>query len=260
MNKFKCCKGLALIMLLCCSYITAKGQDVNPSKVFAHNDYVSEVPFFRAYELKVGYIEADVFLEDGALSVAHEHHEIKPGKTLVNLYLEPLKKVILKNGGNVFENQCQLTLMIDLKTAGEPTLDAIVQELQKYRELTSSPTLSIMISGNVPDPALWHKYPRFIFFDGRPGIEYSLEQWERILMISTSFKSHIRWDGHSKLPPGAKEKMRDLSKVAHRHGKKFRFWATPDFENAWRELLAAKMDVIVTDRPADLIELMNQDR
>jgi alkaline phosphatase len=33
----------------------------------------------------------------------------------------------------------------------------------------------------------------------------------------------------------------------HGKGKKIRFWATPDFESAWTELMALDLDVIVTD-------------
>lgn len=251
-------KQYLLTLLLCWSYTLAVGQGIGTSKVFAHNDYAGPIPFFKAYELRVGYIEADVFLKDGHLLVAHEVDEIDASKTLERLYLQPLNKVL--NDSSNAGNRHEFTLMIDLKTEGVTTLDALVRLLKKYPELTESNTLSFMISGNVPDPALWGNYPAYIFFDGRPGIDYSPEQWERIAMISTNFRSHVQWDGRGELPSPARQRINTLVDAAHEHGKKFRFWATPDHDNAWRVLLDADMDVIVTDRPADLVNFLRTQR
>src|SRR5690349_3094875 len=66
-------------------------QHYTSASIFAHNDYVRSNPFHTAYNLRVGYIEADVFLVDNALLVAHTRLEINPDKTLERLYLEPLR-------------------------------------------------------------------------------------------------------------------------------------------------------------------------
>jgi hypothetical protein len=39
---------------------------------------------------------------------------------------------------------------------------------------------------------------------------------------------------------------------AHERGRLVRFWATPESETVWAELLAAGVDLINTDRLADL--------
>ena len=234
-------------------------QQFTTSQIFAHNDYAGSNPFHRAYGLQVGYIEVDVFLVRNDLMVAHETKEIQADRTLEELYLRPLSKYVLDNEGFAFKDrQRHLTLMIDLKTAGVPTLNAIVRCLKNYPELLSSPTLQIMISGNVPDPALWEDFPLFIYFDGRPGIEYSNEQLNRVSMISTNFRSHVRWDGEGKLPDDARATMRKLMTTAHSKGKKFRFWGTPDFQNAWKELLRANVDVIVTDKVPALVDFLQR--
>lgn len=232
-------------------------QSYDASRVFAHNDYEGSNPFHTSYALQVGYIEADVFLQSGKLMVAHHKHEIRDGRTLENLYLEPLSEALERNNGFAYADTTRgLTLMIDLKTEGVPTLNAIVSVLRKYPSVIASPTLQIMISGSVPDPALWQQYPAFIYFDGRPNIPYTRHQWKRISMISTNFRSHVKWDGDGTLPAGARKEIADLMAVAHQHGKKFRFWATPDFENAWRELKAINVDVIGTDRVPDLVAFL----
>src|SRR5690606_24836136 len=144
-------------------------------RIFAHNDYARAVPFHTAYDLGVGYIEADVFLyENNSLAVAHEEHEIAEGRTLERLYLDPLSEKVRQHKGSVYADPTRsLTLMIDLKTEGVSTLDAIVKVLNQYPQLLSCGTLHFMISGSVPDPARWEAYPDFITFDGRPGIGYS---------------------------------------------------------------------------------------
>ena len=245
------------IILVTLAWHIAPGQVFTTAQVFAHNDYAGDKPFHTAYDLQVGYIEVDVFLIDTDLMVAHERDEIRSGRTLEGLYLRPLNEHVVRNGGFAYEDrQRALTLMIDLKTSGVTTLNQVVACLKKYPDLISSKTLQIMISGNVPDPKLWKNFPSFIHFDGRPGIEYTPDQLERISMISTNFRSHVQWNGEGELPSEARAKMSRLINTAHSHGKKFRFWATPDFPNAWQELMRAKVDVIVTDKVPALVEFL----
>ena len=244
---------LILISFVSCTL----AQKYTPSRVFAHNDYVRDKPFYTAYELGVGYIEADVFLQGGDLMVAHHRNEIVAGKDLEVLYLKPLSEKIQQFDGSVYENpKLQLTLMIDLKTEGITTLNAIVEKLAKYPHLTACDNLKIMISGSVPDPKKWTQYPDYIYFDGRPGIPYTPDQLQRIAMISTGFKGHAKWDGRGKISDQERKKISALVDDAHAKGKKFRFWATPDFAEAWKELMRLNMDVIVTDDVTALAEFL----
>src|SRR5690606_38159691 len=116
------------------------------------------------------------------------------------LYFEPLLAAVKRNDGSAYHNGGQhLTLMIDLKSEGSATLKAIVSALEQYPDLTACPTLHFMISGSVPNPEQWSDYPAYIFFDGRPGISYTPQQLARVSMISTSFSSHVTWDGRGKI-------------------------------------------------------------
>ena len=248
---------IPLILLSFCFTPFAMAQKYTPSRVFAHNDYVRDRPFYTAYALGVGYIEADVFLEGGDLMVAHHRNEIVAGENLEVLYLKPLSEKIHKFHGNVYEDPAlQLTLMIDLKTEGISTLNAVVEKLGEFPELIACPTLKIMISGSVPDPRRWAEYPDHIWFDGRPGIPYTADQLNRIAMISTSFTAHVKWNGNGKIPDQERRKIAALVEDAHAKGKPFRFWATPDFSEAWKELMSLNMDVIVTDDVTQLVEFL----
>jgi alkaline phosphatase len=44
----------------------------------------------------------------------------------------------------------------------------------------------------------------------------------------------------------------------HAKGKKVRFWATPDFPEAWEVLLSLKVDVINSDDVAALASFIKQ--
>lgn len=223
-------------------------QDFTASRIFAHNDYVREDAFYAAYELGVGYIEADVFLRDGDLMVAHHEHEIRKGRTLEKMYLIPLERKIRGNRGSVFPYPDQsLTLMVDLKTEGYSTMQELVRQLEKHSSLLSCLTLRVMVSGDVPPPDRWGDFPAFITFDGRPGISYTDEQLARIGMISSGFRQHIQWDGRQELSASDRARILELIAAAHEKGKTFRFWATPDFPQAWQILLDLNFDVIVTD-------------
>jgi len=240
-------------LLLGAFVLTTSAQEYTSSSIFAHNDYVHPIPFFSSYFEQVGFIEADIFLQKNNLMVAHTISEIDEDKTLEELYLKPLQKKIIQNKGFVYpSHEKSLTLMIDLKTEGVPTLNILIKKLKKYPQLISCPTLSIVISGSVPDPSQWKNYPSFIYFDGRPGISYSKEQLDRIQLISTNFKDHTQWNGKGVLIKTDREKITTLIQEVHTKGKRIRFWGAPDFDNAWMIFMGLKVDILGTDHVASL--------
>ena len=111
----------------------------------SHNDYERPNPFVEAYKHQFGSIEADIFLVSGStdLYVAHHRSDLdKKKRTLDSLYLLPLVDRIRKNNGFVYSDTLRkLQLMIDIKTEAVPTLNRLIEILQKYPELIKSPTL-----------------------------------------------------------------------------------------------------------------------
>ena len=125
-----CCCTLA-VTLCAAAASSAHGR----SLIHSHNDYAQKRPFWGAYEAGADSIEADVFLVDGELLVAHSRKELKKENTLRRLYLEPLREVMRKNGGRARANGKPLQLVIDLKS-GKPALDALLTliEQEGFRE------------------------------------------------------------------------------------------------------------------------------
>ena len=58
--------------------------------------------------------------------------------------------------------------------------------------------------------------------------------------------------GTGPMPPAEKQKLHDLVKRAHDQGRKVRFWSTAETPAVWKELLAAGVDYINTDKLDEL--------
>lgn len=232
---------LALIaILVTLSPLAAAQSNV---AIFAHNDYIKPNPFFRAFELKVSYIESDIFLEDGKLLVAHTRKEIDTSKTLESMYLIPLSQKVKEGKGVLYG----LTLMIDLKTDGIPAMDMLVKTIEKYPELIACKGLSFTISGSYPPPAQWTNYPDYITFDGRPGVNYTPEQIKKLRLISTSFGSVSSWKGDGEIPSDDLKKIRQVIDFSHKLNMPVRFWGSPDQPNAWGKFISIGVDILNSD-------------
>ena len=223
-------------------------------KVHSHNDYEQNVPFWKAISAGVSSIEADVFLKNGRLMVAHEPESIIDFKTLKRLYLEPFKESL--DLGLI--NNASLQFLIDIKSEAEPTLDAIIAELLEYPIITNSNNISIIISGNRPEISEYFKYPDFISFDHQ-----SLEPIEdsnalsKVGLISLSLRSFTDWNGKGRLTKEDLERVEFAVEKAHSFGKPFRFWATPDSKTAWKAMVGIGVDYINTDAPFECVKYLN---
>jgi alkaline phosphatase len=247
------------ILLLIFLWQACTAQRYTSANIFAHNDYEKPIPLQIAYNEQVGFIEADVFLSDENLFVAHESKQIQKDKTLETLYLNLLNKLIEENGGHAYaDKELSLTLMIDLKTEGVATLNTLISKLKNYPKLIECKTLLITVSGNMPAPALWSNYPDYIHFDGRPGITYTPEQQKRIRLVSANFRSYSSWNGKGALTNSEEEKINRVIEAAHALNKPFRFWAIPDFPESWKKLIEFRVDILNTDDVSGLAAFLKE--
>lgn len=223
-------------------------------RIHSHNDYYQNVPFWKAFSAGASSVEADVFLVDNSLYVAHSKQEIDSARTFEKLYLEPLQK--LTEIG--LEKPKNLQLLIDIKTEPYATLDAVVNSLIKYPELISNEVFSFVISGNRPKPSEYVKYPDFIFFDYQSLNEIKDSAiLDKIALVSLSFRKFSEWNGKGRLTTRDLEKVTTTIKRARSLGKPFRFWATPDSKTAWKAFVHLGVDFVNTDKPFECNQYLN---
>src|SRR5437773_3011311 len=78
----------------------------------AHNDYEHARPLFDALDHGFCSVEADIWLTEGGLNVAHDKKDLKPSRTLQALYLDPLRERIEASGGRVYRDGPAFYLLI----------------------------------------------------------------------------------------------------------------------------------------------------
>jgi hypothetical protein len=107
------------------------------AKAHAHNDYEHNYPLQDALNHGFTSVEADVWLKDGKLQVAHDEINTKPYRTLESLYLKPLKNRIKGNKGAVYEKykKQDFLLWIDIKSEDESTYKVIQDQLKNYQSM-----------------------------------------------------------------------------------------------------------------------------
>lgn len=258
-----------LFMLWCMTAATdaACAAEVIPAlKAHAHNDYYHDRPLLDALAEGFCSVEADVFLIDGKLLVGHSKRELKPERTLEKLYLDPLRELVKKNGGRVYAKVPTVTLLVDIKSNGKETYDALHLILTRYSDLLTTVkddkvvagAVQIVVSGNRDFEAIAKSNPRFVGVDGRLSDLDSDRPAHLMPMISDNWRSHFKWRGDGEITAKEREKLALIVQKAHAAQRSVRLWATPESESLWAELLKADVDHINTDQLARLSRFLRE--
>lgn len=241
---------LLALALTCCGAVAAQP----PVLIHSHNDYAQRVPFYQAYAQQVSSIEADVFLHDGQLLVGHDVEDLRADMTFEALYVEPIVTLFARNGGRAFRDSDQtLQLMVELKSETDPTLRAVAALLGRWPEVfdpeVNPAAVRVAVTGRVPAPESFDRYPRFLGFDGAWDADYTPEQLERIALISTNFRDFSQWNGKGTIIPAEKERLEQVIDRAHEQGKPVRFWNAPEGTTVYYTFYDMGIDYINTDKP-----------
>jgi alkaline phosphatase len=255
-------KNLVLIfLLLSTACAVAQTTVYTTANAHSHNDYQHEPPLVAAYASKFGSIEADVFLSDNEIIVAHTEKDIPNHKTFEDLYLKPLQASIKSNNGYVYDDTAlTLILMLDVKSEAKPLIIKLTELLSAYPEIYQCKSLMILISGNKPDPRTYDSYPPFIWFDGLLSSKYKKEELNRIAVLSDNFKNYTTWKGADNPPAKDWEALQKAVAKGHELGKKVRFWNTPDFDEGWQKVIELGVDFIDTYSIKSLAEYLKQNK
>jgi len=239
------------------------------TRAHAHNDYAHTRPLFDALDAHFGSIEADVFLVDGKLLVAHERKALTPEKTLEALYLEPLRARIKSNAGSVYGDGVGVTLLIDVKTEAGTTYAALHRVLAGYAQIVTCyenggvkpGAITVIISGNRARAAMEQAAVRYAAMDGRLGdLEAPLSAPSLIPLVSDTWAKLSSWRGDGALPEADREKIKTRVQQAHAQGRRLRLWAAPDTPAAWEILDACGVDLINTDQLKELAAYLEKKR
>lgn len=278
-----CCRMRSLGWLLgatlaVCSSMFSHGQDLSEQNTkppassseatavlpfgHAHNDYLHERPLLDALEHGFASVEADVFLIDGELYVAHTFVEVDRSKTLRKLYLDPLRKIVEKNHGRVHPGSTEpLVLLVDIKTDGKKTFAELHRQLMEYRSMLvlasdgedpRGGAVQVIVSGNRPFDEIEVASPRLAAIDGRLSDLRRDRSKFLYPLISDNWNSHFQWRGVGEISDEELKKLRGIVKSTHEEGRRLRFWAIPDREEVWKLLHREQVDYINTDRLRDL--------
>lgn len=221
--------------------------------IHSHNDYEQKQPFFDAYNLGFDSIEADLYLKDGELCVAHDQKNVSSERTLRKLYIEPLLAKIKENGGYPYPDKKPLHLLLDLKKQGKEIMQVLDEQLKPYKKELSH--VKITISGDMPNPEEFQNYDEMFSFDGRKNLTYSKEAFKRVYMVSASFTDFGKyWAGEEAISKETAEKIMVFVNEMHAKNKKVRLWGTPNTTQGFATLKWLRVDVIGTD---DLVLLRN---
>ncbi|MBG6185233.1 hypothetical protein IWX65_003212 [Arthrobacter sp. CAN_A214] len=236
----------------------------------AHNDYEHERPLFDALEHGFTSVEADVWLVDGELLVAHDLEDVTAGVTLESLYLDPLDELVNGRADSVYPGwEGEFQLLVDIKGDAEQTYAALEAELDEHRSLLTrfsngkvkQGAVSVVVSGNRPLEMMTADQQRSSFYDGRATDLGSALPSSLMPLISNNWTQLFTWQGVGEMPAAEREKLRAYVAAAHEQGARVRFWATPDLpgearEAVWSELADAGVDHINTDDLAALEQFL----
>lgn len=232
----------------------------------SHNDYQQTRPLLDALDRGYMSVEADVFLVDGELLVAHDRKDCRKERTLRAMYLEPLAERAAR-GGKVYAGvpgkTLPVALLIDIKTDGEAAYAEISRELAEFPSAFTScdggvvveRAVTVVISGDIPRATMTAQRERRAFVDGRaPDLDGPREAAappSLVPVVSLPWTPRFAWIGLGPMPTAQRTQLRGLVAEAHARGYRIRFWGTPNLKEFWETLLAEGVDVIgVDDLPA----------
>lgn len=221
----------------------------------AHNDYVHARPLYDALDHGFCSIEADLFRVGDEILVAHERETLDPTRTLRKLYLDPLRERVRQNRGRVYRGGPPVFLLLDIKEDGRHAYVLLKRMLYEYRSMLTevrdnrviTRAVTVVISGDCPREDILVDRVRYAGIDGRLSDLNSKLPAHAMPLLSDRWPGNFTWFGLGPMPDSQREKLRDIVRKAHEAGRRVRFWATPESEALWQELLNAGVDLIGTD-------------
>lgn len=247
-------------LLLFLFVVSSAAQTPTPlPRAHAHNDYEHARPLIDALEHGFGSVEADVYPINGDLLVAHDFKDINAERTLEKLYLAPLKKRFDQNKGQIVAGLPTLILLVDIKTNALLAYQTLEKQIEPYKAMLTefsadkikTNAVMIILSGERPREYLAKQERRWAAIDGRLPDLAANPPVSLVPLVSDNWSVHFKWK-EGPFSPENRTKLSAVVKQAHEQGRLLRFWAAPDRAETWRLHRNAGIDLINTDRLAEL--------
>lgn len=224
------------------------------ARAHAHNDYMHKRPLWDALDAGFASVEADIYVVDENLHVAHDRKDITAEGTLDAMYLRPLWERF-RRSKCIQPNLLTFQLLVDIKADAAGALKILDRTLKPYEEMLSHSSrgnysqgaVEIVLSGDRPTQILKGRSTRNVFLDARM-VDISSAPVGLFVMLSESWLPNIPWYGRGMITKKHRQWLSDYVAKADDLGIKSRFWGIPDTPSAWRLLDAAGVSWIGTDQ------------
>jgi hypothetical protein len=235
----------------------------------SHNDYWRSRPLTDALQRGFKSVEADVFLEKGALLVGHSPEELQPNKTLESLYLAPLQE-LARRDKQLYQTKSNLFLYVDFKTDGPATYAQLVPLLSKYESLLVRPgknkrrgLVKVILTGNYPRDLVLADKNRLVYLDGKVAeLEQKMDA-DFFPVVSGNWASYFKWQGQGPMPAAEVRLLDTWNKQALKNGQQIRFWNVSEKDEQqvkaiWQTLLPYKSILLGADHLDWLKEVLEE--
>ncbi|KAL6251332.1 Altered inheritance of mitochondria protein 6 [Rhinocladiella similis] len=239
-------------------------HNATPVPIHSHNDERQRLPLFEALGSGCISVEADTHLVDGNLLVGHTSVGLRLSDNLVDMYLDPLLRMISNQNMHIGNGSLRgiynhdpdqsLVLLIDHKSDGAATFDELYKQLQPLRDrgyLTYwngtdrlMRPLTVVASGNAPFESVLalNASHRDIFWDAHLGTlstsddDFTVEPPLYKYNISNSYYASTSWANvtlfaWSKSMQWSSPRSKDVAapqiEQARSRGLLPRYWDTP---------------------------------
>ena len=141
------------------------------------------------------------------------------------------------------------------------TLEVLLESMKDYSDILYSKEntegLKLVISGNRPKTEDYKKYPEWMFFDYQSKVLTKDLPWDKIGMVSLSFRQFSIWNGKGRMVEDQRKGVQDFIDLVHSFDKPVRFWGSPDSKSAWKAFYEMGEDYINTDYPIAAAEYLS---
>ncbi len=257
-------RWLLVVISTWASILGVAAEVIPLPRAHSHNDYEHQRPLLDALDQGFNSVEADIWLVNGKLLVAHDRNQVREERTLESLYLNPLRQRVAAFGGTVHPKTGGFMLLIDVKAQPSEVWPVLKQSLSAYKsfltQFTDTSTITravtVVLSGARPIEQVQAEPVRYCGIDGRLSDLATNPSKHLYPLVSESWRPTFGGFTDGKLVESDRIKLHNLVRQAHHQGRRIRFWAVQDQPDAWGELFRADVDLINTDKLSELASFL----